>query len=126
MSLVGPRPEDPGFIVLRPDDFAEILTAKPGITGLSQLAFADERKLLRAEDPVADYINRILPQKCALDRLYVADASVRRDLAVLWWTIVAVVLRRPVAVHRKTGAMGLRRRGPRPRQDLAMGPRTRS
>jgi lipopolysaccharide/colanic/teichoic acid biosynthesis glycosyltransferase len=110
MSLVGPRPEDPSFIAMRPADFAEILQAKPGITGLSQLAYADERKLLRPDDPVGDYVARILPQKCALDRLYVAGASVRRDLGVLWWTIVAVLLRRQVAVHRTTGALGLRRR----------------
>ena len=99
-----------GTYFQRPADFAEILQAKPGITGLSQLAYADERKLLRPDDPVGDYVARILPQKCALDRLYVAGASVRRDLGVLWWTIVAVLLRRQVAVHRTTGALGLRRR----------------
>ena len=110
MSIVGPRPEDPSFIALRPEDFAQILQAKPGMTGLSQLAYADERELLRPEDPVGDYVARVLPQKCALDRLYLGGASVRRDLGILWWTLVAVLLRRPVAVHRQTGALRLRRR----------------
>jgi lipopolysaccharide/colanic/teichoic acid biosynthesis glycosyltransferase len=110
MSLVGPRPEDPGFVAQRPEDFRAIVTVRPGITGLSQLAFADERTILDARDPVADYLSRILPQKCALDRLYVQRAGVATDVRIVLWTVVAVVLRRPVAVDRRTGALRLRRR----------------
>ena len=40
----------------------------PGITGLSQLAFCDERRILDPERPVEDYVSRILPQKVALDQ----------------------------------------------------------
>jgi lipopolysaccharide/colanic/teichoic acid biosynthesis glycosyltransferase len=110
MSFVGPRPEDPDFVAARPDDYAEILTARPGLTGLSQLAFANERAILRSDEPERDYLERIFPQKCALDRLYISAASPCRDLAVLAWTGAAVLLRREVAVHRGTGRLGLRRR----------------
>lgn len=110
MSLIGPRPEDPFFVRRRPDDFAEILKVRPGITGFSQLAFADEPRILSREDPVADYIHRILPQKCALDRLYVCRATFGMDARIAFWTMVAVLLRRPVAVHRGTGTMSVRRR----------------
>ncbi len=110
MSLVGPRPEDPRFVRCRSDDFADILKVRPGISGFSQLAFADEPRILNRDDPVRDYVHRILPQKCALDRLYVCRATLGTDARIAFWTVVAVLLRQPVAVHRGTGAMSLRRR----------------
>jgi lipopolysaccharide/colanic/teichoic acid biosynthesis glycosyltransferase len=110
MSLVGPRPEDPVFVAERADDYAAILAVRPGLTGFAQLAYADERRILSPSDPVGDYLARVLPQKCALDKLYIARASVGTNLRVLGWTLVAMLARRPVAVDRRTGAMRVRRR----------------
>jgi lipopolysaccharide/colanic/teichoic acid biosynthesis glycosyltransferase len=109
MSLIGPRPEDPAFVAQRPADYDEILKVRPGITGLSQIAFADESHVLSGDDPVGDYLRRIFPQKCALDRMYVRTVGLSTDLRILVWTIVAVVLRRQVAVDRQTGALRQRR-----------------
>ena len=113
MSLIGPRPEDPGFVARRPDDFRRILQVRPGISGLSQLAYAEESRILSrdaGDDPVRHYVERILPQKCLLDRLYVERATVLTDIRIILWTLVAVVLRKPVAVNRGTGATSVRRR----------------
>jgi lipopolysaccharide/colanic/teichoic acid biosynthesis glycosyltransferase len=110
MSLVGPRPEDPSFVATRPDDFAPIQSVRPGITGLSQLAFADESAILDADDRVRDYLDRILPQKMELDGLYACRRSLSMDIRILFWTVVAVGLRHDVAVHRGTGRTSLRRR----------------
>jgi len=110
MSLIGPRPEDPEFVAARPEDYAEILTVRPGISGLAQLAFAEERSILPPDDPVSYYVDRLLPQKCAIDRLYARQASLGTDLKIVAWTLIAVVLRRPVAVHRGTGRLSVRRR----------------
>jgi hypothetical protein len=41
----------------------------------------------------------------------------RTDLRILAWTVVTVVLRQPVAVHRETGATTLRRRPPASRPE---------
>ena len=112
MSLIGPRPEDPVFVAQRAADYEVILRVRPGITGFSQIAFANESSILSTTDPERDYISRILPQKCALDRMYVQTLSLRTDLRIVLWTFTAVVLRRPVAVDRATGAMRLRRRPP--------------
>jgi len=115
MSLVGPRPEDPTFVGLHPEQYAEILRVRPGITGLSQLAFANEAEILAVDDRVNDYVGRILPQKMALDRLYVEGRSLSMDLRILAWTLAAIVLRRDAAVHRGTGRLTLRHpRGPQP------------
>jgi lipopolysaccharide/colanic/teichoic acid biosynthesis glycosyltransferase len=113
MSLVGPRPEDIAFVSLLRNDYEEILTVPPGITGLSQLAFAKESQLLAAEDSHDYYIERLLPQKVELDRLYARRRSLLLNLQVLLWTAVVVGLIGDVAVNRATGRATLRRR---PRQ----------
>jgi lipopolysaccharide/colanic/teichoic acid biosynthesis glycosyltransferase len=117
MSLVGPRPEDPYFVGLHEQAYRQILTVKPGMTGLTQLAFVDEAKVLGPGDPNAAYLGRLLPQKLALDCLYVDTRSVAVDARVLWWTFLAVVCRRPVAVHRADGRLSRRRR-PRPTEPV--------
>lgn len=111
MSLVGPRPEDPSIVELQPREYAEILRVRPGITGLSQLAFANEAEILAEHDRLGDYMERILPEKMRLDRLYVDRRSLLMDLRILAWTLAAVVLRRAPAVHRTTGRLTMR--GPR-------------
>jgi lipopolysaccharide/colanic/teichoic acid biosynthesis glycosyltransferase len=113
MSLVGPRPEDPSFMQLRRQEFEPILRVRPGITGLSQLAFARESEILDPQDRTGHYIRRILPQKLEIDRMYVERRSFLLDARILAWTAAAVVLRREVAVHRATGCLSARRR-PRP------------
>ena len=110
MRLVGPRPEDAAFVDLRAEAFKAICRVKPGITGLSQLAFARESQILDPDDRVADYVERLLPQKIRLDQLYAERRSIGMDLRILFWTIVAVVLRREVAVHRESGCLNVRRR----------------
>lgn len=112
MSLIGPRPEDAEFVAERRADYAEILTVRPGITGPSQIAFADESRILSADDPVGHYLAQVLPQKCALDQMYVRGAGLGTDLRIVFWTSAVVLGRRQVAVHRETGRMSLRRRMP--------------
>jgi len=110
MSLIGPRPEDPGFVALHDIEYRQILSVRPGITGLSQIAYKAEAAIVDSDNPVEDYVNRILPQKLALDGLYAQTNSLGLDLRVLGWTFVTVVLRRPVSVSRLDGTMRLRRR----------------
>jgi lipopolysaccharide/colanic/teichoic acid biosynthesis glycosyltransferase len=110
MSLVGPRPEDPAFVAAYQDLFDEILSVRPGLTGLAQLAFVRESRLLGTADPERRYVEWLLPSKVEIDRLYVAERTMLMDLRVLVWTGAAVVLKREVSVHRRTGALTVRRR----------------
>jgi lipopolysaccharide/colanic/teichoic acid biosynthesis glycosyltransferase len=110
MSLVGPRPEDPELVAKAGDAFTPILEVKPGVTGLTQLAFAHETRILDPEDAVGDYMTRLLPQKLALDRLYAAERSLFLDLRILAWTAIVVVTRVEVAVDRSTARLTGRRR----------------
>jgi lipopolysaccharide/colanic/teichoic acid biosynthesis glycosyltransferase len=110
MSLVGPRPESASFVSRFVDEYNFILSTKPGIIGLSQIAFAEEGRILDDADPVGHYVARILPQKVRMDMLYVARRTIGFDLRILLWAAVAVVMRREVAVRRSDGRMNLRRR----------------
>ena len=110
MSLVGPRPESPGYVNRYRSDYDVILAVRPGLTGYTQLAFAREASILDPDDPHAHYVNGLLPQKVALDRLYATRPGMRRDLRIIAATIATLIFRQPVAVHRATGSLSRRRR----------------
>ena len=87
MSIVGPRPEEEQFVALHRDAYTQILSVRPGITGWTQLVYADEiRRLASASDPVAYYVETLLPDKVRIDQLYVDAARPTDDLKVLLWT----------------------------------------
>ncbi|MDP9293370.1 MAG: sugar transferase [Actinomycetota bacterium] len=116
MSLVGPRPESPSHVNRFRLDYLEILEVRPGLTGYTQLAFAEEGSILNPHDPQGHYVHGLLPEKVKLDRLYAIRSSTRRDLQILGATVVTLVFRQPVAVHRTTGALTLRRRATAPKE----------
>jgi lipopolysaccharide/colanic/teichoic acid biosynthesis glycosyltransferase len=114
MAFVGPRPEDPYFVALNEEPYRKILTVRPGITGLAQLAFASEGRILRQQSGVDYYSERILPQKMSIDRLYASDKSLALDLRILLWTGLAIA-GLDIAVNRQTARLTRRRR---PLQEL--------
>jgi len=91
MSLVGPRPEDPRFVDWSDPVHRRVFTAKPGVTGLAQLAFHDEARLLRGPDIEEAYRREVLPAKLALDVAYLDRRSIRLDLRILARTVRAVL-----------------------------------
>jgi lipopolysaccharide/colanic/teichoic acid biosynthesis glycosyltransferase len=109
MSLVGPRPEDAGFVELCAGEYRHILRVRPGITGLSQLAFARESEILDPNDRHGHYVKKLLPAKARMDCLYVSRRSLGMDLKILVWTAAAVLFRLDVAVHRQSGRLTRRR-----------------
>jgi lipopolysaccharide/colanic/teichoic acid biosynthesis glycosyltransferase len=91
MALVGPRPEAPEFVNLSDPAWREILSVRPGLTGLTQLRHLDEGTLLRGPDPERVYRRDVLPAKIDSDLEYVRDRSVLGDLGLLAATVRAVV-----------------------------------
>ena len=61
-------------------------------------------------------------RKVALDRLYVTRRTIWLDLNILVWTLAAVVLRRDVAVNRKSIKLTRRMR---PAAELGTAPAAR-
>jgi lipopolysaccharide/colanic/teichoic acid biosynthesis glycosyltransferase len=91
MALVGPRPEDPGYVAFYPDEFREILSVRPGITGLTQIQYRHEQRLLVGPDFEEQYRNVLLPEKISIDRYYAERRSIGLDLKILGWTVVAIL-----------------------------------
>jgi lipopolysaccharide/colanic/teichoic acid biosynthesis glycosyltransferase len=92
MSLVGPRPE--ALKIYHEtreryfDDWREVLTVRPGVTGPDALIFKDEGlRLTAAEDPVAYYKDVILPEKLAVQKGYVRGRSLGLDIKTLLRTV---------------------------------------
>lgn len=88
MSVVGPRPEVPKYVSLYTPDQREVLTVRPGITGMASIDYIDENELLaRAADPEKAYIEEVMPAKLALDLRYVRERSFLLDLRIILATV---------------------------------------
>ncbi len=88
MSLVGPRPEVPRYVEMFREDYACVLSVRPGITDPASLKYRNEAAVLAASaDPEETYVREILPEKIMLAKQYVAEASLRGDIALIWQTI---------------------------------------
>ncbi|MBT3269066.1 sugar transferase [Candidatus Poribacteria bacterium] len=102
MSLVGPRPESADHVALYSDDDQRVLTVRPGMTGPTQIRFADEEQMLAAQDdPDAYYTSVLLPTKIASDLNYVDTRTFWRDIGYITAT-ASLVLRRAVRGPRKS------------------------
>jgi lipopolysaccharide/colanic/teichoic acid biosynthesis glycosyltransferase len=94
MSLVGPRPEDPEIVAAWPEEArAEILSMRPGITSPASIAYHDEEKRLSPDNLLRDYMEKIVPDKLRLDRLYVRHHTFMTDLDAIFWTLIVLVPR---------------------------------
>jgi lipopolysaccharide/colanic/teichoic acid biosynthesis glycosyltransferase len=91
MSLVGPRPEDPAYVDLADPLHQRVFSAKPGITGLAQLAYHDEAALLAGPDAEQRYRQEILPAKLRLDAEYLDRRTTLLDLKILARTVRTIL-----------------------------------
>lgn len=89
MSFVGPRPDVPGFADQLTGSDRLILAIRPGITGPATLAFRHEEVLLAAQSDPERYNREVIyPEKVRLNRAYIEDYSLRKDLAYIFQTFV--------------------------------------
>ncbi|GAA0755825.1 hypothetical protein GCM10009433_10680 [Psychroflexus lacisalsi] len=89
MSLVGPRPDIPGYYDKLKGDDRLILQLKPGITGYASLKFVNEEKLLaQQEDPISYNDTVLFPQKVKLNLEYYREVSFTTDIKILFKTIL--------------------------------------
>ena len=92
MSVVGPRPEVPKYVVLYPKHTRDIvLSVRPGITDRASIEFKDENDILgKATDPHLAYVNEVLPIKLRYYTAYVQQRSFFGDMRIIFTTMSAV------------------------------------
>jgi lipopolysaccharide/colanic/teichoic acid biosynthesis glycosyltransferase len=94
MSFVGPRPQVQPDAELYTHEERRLFDARPGITDLASIVFADESEILAgAADPDLTYNQIIRPWKSRLALLYLERQSFGADLKVLQLTFTAAISR---------------------------------
>ncbi|HEY7962135.1 MAG TPA: sugar transferase [Solirubrobacteraceae bacterium] len=84
MHLVGPRPEVPEFVARYREEYEELLSVMPGVTGPAAVEYASESHLLSLQqDPVRFYEESIMPRKIEIDLHYIRSRTLWGDLKIL-------------------------------------------
>ena len=95
MSIVGPRPEVPDYVLLYPESIRQVVfSVRPGITDWASILMIDENELLAvSEDPKATYLDVIMPQKLAYAVKYVKTRTFWQDCVIILTTLKKIVKR---------------------------------
>lgn len=92
MSLVGPRPEVRKYVDMYTPEQMRVLSVRPGITSLASLRYRNENELLaQAEDPDRCYVEKVMPDKLAIDLEYVPKANLLTDIRLIFATIASII-----------------------------------
>ncbi|THV58120.1 sugar transferase [Flagellimonas alvinocaridis] len=92
MSLVGPRPEVRKYVEHYSESDMEVLSVRPGITDYASIAFRNENDILKeSEDPEKKYIEEIMPIKLGLNKKYIAEKGMFKDLSIIFKTITVII-----------------------------------
>lgn len=96
MSLVGPRPEDPRYVLGYSPEQRRVLTVRPGLCSPAVVKYRHEEALLEAsEDPESTYVNVVLPDKLRMDLDYINHRSLPGDLRILIRSVLSILGRSP-------------------------------
>jgi lipopolysaccharide/colanic/teichoic acid biosynthesis glycosyltransferase len=93
MSLVGPRPEVKKYVDLYTEEQRIILNVKPGITDYASIKFRNENELLKLSDnPEQFYIHEIMPQKIALNMIFINNPKIYTYFKIIFKTVIFTVI----------------------------------
>ena len=89
MSLVGPRPDLPGYADLLKGEDRIILTVKPGITGPATIKYKNEDELLLQQENPNKYNDEVIwPDKVAINKNYIENWTFFKDVNYLWKSLI--------------------------------------
>ncbi len=88
MSWVGPRPDVPGYADKLQGDDRIILSIRPGITGPATLKYKNEDALLLQQPDPKEYNDQVIwPDKVEMNKTYIRNWSLRKDIYYLFASI---------------------------------------
>lgn len=84
MSLVGPRPDVPGYLDRLEGDDAIVASVRPGVTGPATVILRGEESMLGAvEDPLQANDEIVWPMKVRINAAWIRHGSLVDDLQIL-------------------------------------------
>ncbi len=88
MSLVGPRPDVPGYADRLTGADRDVLRLRPGITGPASLKYANEEEILALVDDPQRYNDEVIfPDKVRINLQYYRSHSLAGDIKLILATI---------------------------------------
>ena len=81
MSFVGPRPDVPGYADKLEGDDRIVLSIRPGITGPATIKYKNEEEILAQQDDPKWYNDNIIwPDKIKINKEYIKNWSLKKDI----------------------------------------------
>jgi len=88
MSLVGPRPDVPGYADKLLGKDRDVLKLRPGITGAASLKYANEEEILASQENPQKYNDEVIfPDKVKVNLDYYENQSFWLDIKIIFATI---------------------------------------
>ena len=92
MSLVGPRPEVRKYVDMYTPAQMRVLSVRPGITSLASIRYRNVNDILAvADDPDRCYVEKVMPDKLAIDLEYVGRATLWNDIRLIFSTFKEII-----------------------------------
>ena len=89
MSIVGPRPDIPGYYDKLEGENRKILELKPGLTSLASIKYSNEDQILaKQKNPLLYNDEVIFPDKIKMNLEYYYNQSFLLDLQIIFKTII--------------------------------------
>lgn len=89
MSLVGPRPDVPGYADKLEGENRRMLAFKPGITGPASLKYRNEEEILAEQENPQKYNDAVLfPDKVQINIEYLDNWSFWNDIKIIIYTVL--------------------------------------
>ena len=89
MSLVGPRPDVPGYADKLEGENRRMLLLKPGITGPASLKYRNEEEILAEQENPQKYNDAVLfPNKVQINIEYLDNWSFWNDIKIIIYTVL--------------------------------------
>ena len=91
MSLVGPRPDVPGYADKLVGKDRDVLKLRPGITGAASLKYANEEEILESKENPQKYNDEVIfPDKVKVNLDYYENQSFWLDIKIIFATIFRI------------------------------------
>ena len=89
MSVVGPRPDVPGYSDKLTGTDQLLWTVRPGLTGLDSITYPNEESILDLQPDPQKYYDEVLwPHKVKINLHYIKTRSMWMDLGIIVFTLM--------------------------------------